>query len=149
MQRKRDGFGDVGNEVAMIQIPMTQEHRRLAAYTSAAVSALCQDLPLPLNPPYHERRSQEDIGLNEKTLWVISFPHHLTAAREMRSGLTDHFRSADRNLKILCRNVEWGFLARICRRRFATFIEELPGIVSETVFNNTEVEYFIPERDVA
>lgn len=79
----------MGNEVAMIQIPTTQEHRRLAAQTSAAVPALCQDLPLPPNPPYHGRRSQEDIELNKQALWVISFPHHLMAAGERRSELTE------------------------------------------------------------
>lgn len=131
MQRNR-------NEVAMIPIATTQEHRRLAAQTSAAVSTLCQNLPLPPTPPYHERRSQEDIELNDQALWIISFPHHLTAAGEMRSGLTDYFRSADRNLKILCRNLDWGFLARRCRRKFAAFTEELPGFEFETAFYDTE-----------
>ncbi|TID23450.1 hypothetical protein E6O75_ATG03086 [Venturia nashicola] len=134
------------HDTIAVPIPTRQEHRRLAAQTSAAVSELCQYLPLPPTPPYHDRRSQEDIALTSQTLWIISYPHHLTAAGEMRSGLTDYFRNADRNLKILCRNVEWGFLARRCRRKFALFIEELPWFEFETMFDEGEGEYFVPQR---
>lgn len=65
----------------------------------------------------------------------------------MRSGLTDYFRNADRNLKILCGNGEWGFLARRCRRKFAMFIEELADFGFETLFDEVEGEYFVSERD--
>ncbi|QDS69755.1 hypothetical protein FKW77_010163 [Venturia effusa] len=144
-QRHPNDFDrDVGNhrEVITTPIPTTQAHCRLAAQLSLAVSTLIQSLPLPPTPPYHDQYSQEDLALNEQTLWIVSFPHHFTPAGEMRSGVTDYFRNADRNLKILCRNEEWGVLARRCRREFARFIERLEEFGFEAVFHAVQGEYF-------
>ena len=125
-------------ESTPIAISMTTEHYRIAQQTSLAVIALQNELPLPPNPPYDQQNNQEDIELNDQTLWIVSYPHSHSPYGEMRSGMTDYFRNTERQLKRMCDNREWGFLARRCRRRFAKFIEELPGFEYEIEFNYTE-----------
>lgn len=123
-----------GTTLHLTEIPPTRAHHHLALKTLCAISHLCKTLPLPPQAPLHERGSREDISLDTKALFVISFPHSFSAAGEMRSGITDYFSNTERELKKMCGNWEWGFLARRCRRAFAVFVEELEGFGFETVF---------------
>jgi hypothetical protein len=136
-----EAFPNDQDNYDLIPIRRTSEHRRIAHQACAAVIAFSTGLQLPPQPPYSQEYSQEDIELNLQTLWIIAYPHHFSPHGEMRSGMCDYFRKAEKELKVLSERENWGFIARRCRREFAVFLERLPGCGYETMFDYTQGEW--------